>query len=277
MKKTAAKKVAKTRPTAKKAVVKKVAKAKPAAKKAAVKKVAKAKPAVKKVAKAKPAVKKVVKATPTAKKVSKAKKAAKARPAVKKVAARKVAKARPAGPSEGETRAGSVREPEKIAELIVRVEALADEAGVELPPGASAREIARAEKALGVRLPDEVRAWYSAHDGGGDAYILEGREFLSLERIVGEWTIWKDLLDSGTFDEARAEPDPGVQDDWWAPEWIPVTYDGAGNHHVLDLAPAEGGTHGQILSFWHDDAQRTIVARSFLEWLAAAEWGERDD
>jgi cell wall assembly regulator SMI1 len=37
-------------------------------------------------------------------------------------------------------------------------------------------------------------------------------------------------------------------------------WDGAGNHHVLDLAPARGGVRGQAVSFWHDDGSRTLVA-----------------
>jgi cell wall assembly regulator SMI1 len=48
-----------------------------------------------------------------------------------------------------------------------------------------------------------------------------------------------------------------------------VTYDGCGNHHVIDLAPAPGGIRGQLLSLWHDDDPRQVVAESFLAWLAA--------
>ncbi|PPK42935.1 hypothetical protein B0G57_11531 [Trinickia symbiotica] len=34
---------------------------------------------------------------------------------------------------------------------------------------------------------------------------------------------------------------------------------------VLD--GAEGGTYGQVIRIWHDDAQRELVASSFREWL----------
>ena len=128
------------------------------------------------------------------------------------------------------------------------------------------------------RRPGSAK-WYLAHDGGGDnEYVLEGREFLSLEGIVGQWKIWKQLLDDGVFeDNDHSEPGPGVQQRWWIPEWVPVTYDGAGNHHVIDLAPGAGGVVGQVMSFWHDDGDRTVVAAGLLEWLAKATWGERDD
>lgn len=158
---------------------------------------------------------------------------------------------------------------------IDRIVAKAKAAGVILSEGASEETIAAVEVVLGMRLPAEVVAFYRRHDGAEDWEVLEGRELLSLERIVAEWQVWKGLLDNGTFEtNDQGEPDAGVQQRWWIPEWIPITYDGAGNHHVLDLAPAEGGTHGQILSFWHDDPARTVVAKSFLEWLESATWGE---
>ncbi len=160
---------------------------------------------------------------------------------------------------------------------IARIEAKAAAAGVELAKGANAKAIKAAEKALGLALPEEVVAFYRRHDGAETDAAVEGRELLSLSRIVDEWKIWKDLLDQGTFEaNDHSRPDPGVQKRWWIPEWVPVTYDGAGNHHVLDLAPAPGGTHGQILSFWHDDDERTLVAKSFLGWLEGAAWGDAE-
>ncbi|MBK7395979.1 MAG: SMI1/KNR4 family protein [Myxococcales bacterium] len=140
-----------------------------------------------------------------------------------------------------------------------RIEAKAKKAGVTLRKGASEKAIAAAEKALGQSLPEDVKAFYRAHDGSDDDPAVDNRELLSLERMVGEWKVWKDLLDKGTFEKNdHGKPGKGVQKKWWIAEWIPVTYDGSGNHHVIDLAPAKGGTVGQILDFWHDDdsAQR---------------------
>ncbi|MEA5478111.1 SMI1/KNR4 family protein [Pseudanabaena galeata UHCC 0370] len=84
--------------------------------------------------------------------------------------------------------------------------------------------------------------------------------------------IWKGLLDSGTFQnedgqDQGCEPDLGVFNVWWSSKWIPLTYDGCGNHDCLDLAPAEGGNIGQIISMWHDDPERKILAPSFRDWL----------
>ncbi len=169
-------------------------------------------------------------------------------------------------------------DPKTYAPRIAKIEANATKAGVTLPAGASEQAIAAAESTLGITFPAEARAFYLAHDGNADDYTCAGRELLSLDGIVGQWKIWKDLFDTGTFGENdHGAPDPGVQQKWWIPEWIPVTYDGSGNHDILDMAPAAGGKVGQILAFWHDDSPRTLKAPDFLSWLEKVKWGEDVD
>ncbi|MEH2143178.1 SMI1/KNR4 family protein [Nostoc sp.] len=65
--------------------------------------------------------------------------------------------------------------------------------------------------------------------------------------------------------------------DWWSPLWIPLTYDGAGNHDCLDLAPAKGGKVGQIIQMWHDEGERELVASSFQNWLEEYATGLESD
>lgn len=172
----------------------------------------------------------------------------------------------------------------KHAAAIAKITARAAKHGVVLPAGASPAAIADAEKTLGITFPDEVRAFYLTHDGGSsdEDYNCNGRLLLSIGGIVDQWQIWKDLLDGGDFeDNDHGVPDRGVQKKWWIPEWIPITYDGAGNHEVLDLAPAGGGTAGQIVGFWHDDSPRTLDAPDLLSWLQKARWatesGDEDE
>jgi len=140
-----------------------------------------------------------------------------------------------------------------------------------LNPPASPESLAATEQFLGVQFPDDVRASYLRHDGQ-QSYspgLLEGWEWLSLERIRGEWQVWKDLLDGGDFNGIESDADGrGVRKDWWNPAWIPLTYSGGGDHHCLDLAPGKRGVHGQIIEMWHDEGSRPVVARSFGEWLA---------
>ena len=139
-----------------------------------------------------------------------------------------------------------------------------------LQAGASPEEIATTEAFLGVAFPDDVRASYLLHDGQTDYAdgLFYAREFLSLARIQIEWSWWKGLYDSGELRDYRSDAPPQVRDDWWNPQWIPLTHDGSGNHDCLDLAPTPQGKVGQIIDFYHDDASREVMAESFTVWLA---------
>ncbi len=141
--------------------------------------------------------------------------------------------------------------------------------GKSLRRGASSAAIAKAEKAIGVQFPDDVRESFRIHDGQDeDAYgLVDGWQLLSLSDLLRDWKLWKSLLDGGDFDDHEAAAGKGVKPDWWNVRWIPLTYDGCGNHHCLDLDPAKGGVAGQMIMMWHDDDDRSRVAKSFTEWL----------
>jgi len=139
-----------------------------------------------------------------------------------------------------------------------------------LQPGATGEAIAEAEAVMGIQFPEVVRQSYRIHDGqlSEGPWLADGRELLSLDRLLDEWRVWKDLLDGGDFDGMTSEPDDFIRNDWWNPAWIPLTYDGAGNHDCLDLAPSAIGSAGQMIDFYHDSAERTRLAGSFDEWMA---------
>jgi cell wall assembly regulator SMI1 len=182
--------------------------------------------------------------------------------------------ARPAAPTKPAAPAKPAKGADAFAARIAAIEAAAASAGVRLPPGASDAQIAAAEAKLGVKLPAEVRAFYRAHDGGpNNEQVCSNRELLSLAGMVHQWEMYKEAFDEGELDEEDAEPDEGVQREWWIPAWIPVSYELGGNHDVLDLAPDEGGTVGQIVAVWHDDSARTVEGTSFLSWLEEQTWG----
>lgn len=138
-----------------------------------------------------------------------------------------------------------------------------------LGDSANTQAISDAEKALQVDLPADFKASLGIHDGQSNESMgfVEASEFLSLSRMVDEWNVWKSLLDGGEFADTSSEPVGPIKSDWWNPRWIPFTYDGAGNHLCIDLDPAEGGTKGQVITMWHDDPDRRVIAPSFQAWL----------
>lgn len=140
----------------------------------------------------------------------------------------------------------------------------------DLNPPASDADIQELEKKIGLKLPKNFIECLKVHNGqkGEAEWLFSGLEFLSSQRILDEWAIWKNLLDGGDFDGSKAKPDAGIQSVWWSPKWIPFTYNGAGDHLCLDLDPAGGGRAGQVITLWHDDGARKKKADSFAQWFA---------
>src|SRR5262245_49372290 len=131
-----------------------------------------------------------------------------------------------------------------------------------LQPGASDAAIGQVEAALGVTLPEDVKAAYRIHDGQAGSMppgFLYCWEWLSLERMLSTWKCGKDLLDNGTFSaEVKSHPTGPIRDDWWHPKWVPVTCDGGASHHCLDLAPKRGGVVGQVILWWNDQGASRV-------------------
>jgi cell wall assembly regulator SMI1 len=148
-----------------------------------------------------------------------------------------------------------------------------------LNPGATEEELALLSETVTAALPEDFQAFYRIHNGQSEMadYLIDGEELLSTARIIAEWTVWNEGISNGQI-AGKSKPDEGIRDHWWNPLWIPVTYDGSGNHYCLDLDPAEGGQWGQIIRMWHDDPRRELIAPSFGEWMeqyvTATEAGE---
>jgi Protein involved in beta-1,3-glucan synthesis len=145
----------------------------------------------------------------------------------------------------------------------------APEVLTDLNPGASEAEISHLEEVTGCKLPCDLKESLSIHNGqSGDAqWLIAGWELLSTERILEEWQVWKGLYDSNSFEDWTIEAQEGIMNAWWQPAWLPLTYDGSGNHHCIDLLPAKGGRNGQIISMWHDSGERVILAENYAQWF----------
>jgi cell wall assembly regulator SMI1 len=141
-------------------------------------------------------------------------------------------------------------------------------------PPATDDEVKAAETELGRSLPEDLKAFYTLHNGIATdvfpscvGFDSMGFTPLSLEQIVEEWRLWKDNSDAGEFADSKAKAKPGIRPEWWNDAWVPFASNGGGDCQCVDLAPAQGGSIGQVISIWHDMDERRLLAPSFVEFL----------
>lgn len=136
--------------------------------------------------------------------------------------------------------------------------------------GASDTEIEKLCEAFSeVKIPAEFIDFYKIHNGQipyTQGIIDDFYELLSIDRILEEWNVWKELILDDDFDY-KSTPDPGVKDDWYNLLWLPFASNGCGDNYCLDLNPTTEGTYGQVISVVHDDSIRSIEALSFSSFL----------
>ena len=138
----------------------------------------------------------------------------------------------------------------------------------ELRPGATAAEVSAAAEQLGVELPSALRETFLQHNGalGNDLFpALEAREMANSLHSLEEMTGFR-LWDEPSEDQYVFSED-GIQPKFGLPQWIPFAGNGGGDYHCVDLAPAEGGTVGQVIQWTHDTCERRLVAASVDDYL----------
>ncbi len=146
----------------------------------------------------------------------------------------------------------------------------APEFRIRLLPGAFEADIEALEADLSVTLPESFRASLLVHNGqhGLARPLVEEWQLASVADVRREWEVMQEIYDRGAFTDTAVNPIGPVQPVWWLPQWIPFAYNGAGDLLCLDMAPAPGGSVGQIVTFWHTQETRQVLAPDFGEWLA---------
>lgn len=144
----------------------------------------------------------------------------------------------------------------------------------DLNPGASDEALASLRDTVGSQLPEGARDVYRVHDGQSrDAAPLLGDwAFLPLVEVASTWGQQQRILDDIDEHDDGIRADKPVRQTWWSSGWLPVFDNGAGDFYCVDVAPAEAGTEGQVISFWHADNRRTVIAPdlpSFFEFFAS--------
>lgn len=134
-------------------------------------------------------------------------------------------------------------------------------------PAATADDIARAEAELGHALPADYKELLQRHNGQRDLGPMVGFCSLLQTKELKQRRDWLAGLmnDGGGVDESAI--DKGIQAVTWHPAWFPI-----GNfqrdYMILDMAPAPGGTAGQIFLCYVDDSRRKLIATSCADLLS---------
>lgn len=141
-----------------------------------------------------------------------------------------------------------------------------------LEPGAAPEELAKAEDALGLTLPVDFKASYRIHNGArrGSNLLMGYFDISPLRQILSHATIFHTLLHKPGW--AEKEPyflsDPArqslpFQPVWYHPHWVAFAEDESGFYWCLDLAPAPGGTWGQVIAWDHEEGPADLLFPSF--------------
>lgn len=146
-----------------------------------------------------------------------------------------------------------------VAEFTERATALLGTAP-ELGEGSSEAELLAAETAIGLRLPEDLRALYRCvSDDLGESGLLGAQKLLPLDQVVAEYLtgdpgtaiepddlfpVYAAMLDSSPPNRIRR----ATRGDWW----LIIAVDLGCNSCAIDLDPAPEGGRGQIFEFGRD-------------------------
>lgn len=132
---------------------------------------------------------------------------------------------------------------------------------------ASEDDIAATQQRLGLELPAAVKDLYRLANGQpSNAISLEGSFVLmSLDEITDATAFLNEEFPDGinvyASDDAVVDADQGIRPSWWSRSWIPIMQNGGGDYLCVDLDPVDAGHSGQIISYYHDEMFRSLVAR----------------
>ncbi len=119
-----------------------------------------------------------------------------------------------------------------------------------LRPGASVKTIRAVEDAIGLKLPNDIKASYRIHDGqdaepgliGGEGWCL-----LSLRGMVEQWSRWSTSVPTDAC-------------------FVPISWNEASDYVFLNLDPATEES-GSLMIQRCDSVDPDPLAPSFCSWL----------
>ncbi|HEX6482860.1 MAG TPA: SMI1/KNR4 family protein [Ktedonobacteraceae bacterium] len=110
---------------------------------------------------------------------------------------------------------------------------------VKLRPPATEPQIQAVEAALSVTFPEEIKAFWSIHDGT-DNTLFGWWQFLSMQEIMRE------CQQNRTYE-------------WWPATWIPFASDWCGDYICMDMDSALQERRGQIMYYDHEGGNLSVA------------------
>ncbi|WPR76543.1 SMI1/KNR4 family protein [Algoriphagus sp. NG3] len=137
------------------------------------------------------------------------------------------------------------------------------------PPENNEKVYSEFETLAKYKFPEALKTLLSLHNG------IEKTGFLSAQKILAEWKIWKGIYDDPNWkledltgnNQADGYQTLGV---YTNPYWVPFYSTGGGNFLAIDYAPGVQGKSGQIISFGADESRIRLIAddmEAFLQLL----------
>jgi cell wall assembly regulator SMI1 len=134
---------------------------------------------------------------------------------------------------------------------------------IKLNDASSIESIHSLELLIGKKLPQDFMDAYIISDGSakGSVRLFNGLSLLSIEEITQQWQAMKEIKVSWAFikdgKEIVADADTVIKSDWRNEGWLPITDNMSGDYTIIDLAPNDADTYGQIFQYWHDSSHCT--------------------
>ncbi len=138
---------------------------------------------------------------------------------------------------------------------------------------ATDKDVARAERALGRALPEDFRQSLARHDGqqlnewGSSPGLVYGRNLFPISKSLEIWQMLAGLLDEDDGRPRKVLTYGPVRAVWWDRLWWPIGESSGNDFCCLDLHPAPRGRVGQVIQFWSQNLLRSVLAKSFGQWL----------
>lgn len=143
-------------------------------------------------------------------------------------------------------------------------------------PGANREQLEYLETLVAAPLPDDVREYFRLC-GGNESERTQA----FLPWYLEEWPQVINYLEVNHSIRERESPAAlkreaaklkvsrgSIKAEPWSTKHIPFVGNARGGFHVIDLDPAKGGTHGQIISVFHDEHTFTLLAPSISDYFA---------